>query len=54
VADAELGAAGVPVRFSVLTDPTLTPKIFSIASLISVLLARGSTSKVYLPSSIRL
>ena len=43
----------LPLRFSVLTDVTLTPKIFSTAILISVLLARGSTTKVYLPSSSR-
>ena len=43
----------LPVRFSVLTEATLTLKIFSMASLISVLFERGSTTKVYLPSSIR-
>src|SRR6478609_5747872 len=42
----------LPTRLSVLTEPTLTPKIFSIASLISDLEARGSTRNVYLPSSI--
>src|SRR5690606_36117812 len=41
----------LPLRFAVFTDETLTPKIFSTAILISVLLARGSTRKVYLPSS---
>jgi hypothetical protein len=37
----------LPVRLSVFTEATLTLKIFSMASLISVLLLRGSTSKVY-------
>src|SRR5690606_15732215 len=41
----------LPGRLSVLTAATLTPKIFSMASLISVLVARGSTRNVYLPSS---
>src|SRR5690606_20681556 len=41
----------LPGRLSVLTAATLTAKIFSMASLISVLVARGSTRNVYLPSS---
>src|SRR5450631_374570 len=43
----------LPLRLSVLTESTLTPKTLSTAILISVLLARGSTMKVYLPSSSR-
>ncbi len=41
----------LPTRLIVLTAATLTPKIFSIASLISDFEARGSTRNVYLPSS---
>ncbi len=37
----------LPCRFAVLTLATLTPKIFSIAILISVLLDSGCTRKVY-------
>src|SRR5690606_40165867 len=43
----------LPGRLIVFTALTLTPKTFSTAILISVLLARGSTRKVYLPSSRR-
>src|SRR5450756_985364 len=43
----------LPLRLRVLTESTLTPKTRSTAILISVLLARGSTTKVYLPSSSR-
>jgi hypothetical protein len=43
----------LPSRLRVFTEETETLKIFSTACLISVLLERGSTSKVYLPSSIR-
>src|SRR5665647_1877292 len=43
----------LPWRLRVLTESTLTPKTRSTAILISVLLARGSTTKVYLPSSSR-
>src|SRR3954453_16745608 len=43
----------LPARLMVLIDSTLTEKIFSTASLISALFERGSTRKVYLPSSIR-
>ena len=41
----------LPLRFMVLTESTLTPKTCSTAILISVLFERGSTMKVYLPSS---
>src|SRR5690606_28910126 len=41
----------LPGRFSVLTLITFTPKIFSTAILISVLLASGRTRNVYLWSS---
>src|SRR5690606_18323368 len=45
----------LPLRLIVFTEATLTPeKICSIAILISVLFARGSTRNVYLPSSSRL
>src|SRR5690606_25757263 len=40
-----------PGRFIVCTDSTLTSKICSTARLISVLLARGSTTNVCLPWS---
>ena len=53
LAGAERVRRVLPVRLSVFTEATLTLKIFSIASLISVLFERGSTTKVYLPSSIR-
>src|SRR5450759_2003177 len=43
----------LPWRLRLLTESTLTPKTRSTAILISVLLARGSTTKVYLPSSSR-
>src|SRR5665647_3333006 len=39
----------LPWRLRVLTESTFTPKTRSTAILISVLLARGSTMKVYLP-----
>src|SRR5699024_1740606 len=41
----------LPGRFMVCTESTLTSKICSTAILIWVLLARGSTMNVYLPSS---
>src|SRR5699024_8006936 len=44
----------LPCRFIVFTEETFTSKIFSTATLISVLFERGSTRKVYLPSSRRL
>src|SRR5699024_9498694 len=42
----------LPGRLIVFTEEPLTSKTFSTAILISVLLARPSTRKVYLPSSI--
>ena len=44
-------ACACPARLSVLTLVTLTPKTFSTAILISVLLASGRTRNVYLFSS---
>src|SRR3954452_4491319 len=43
----------LPARLMVLTEVTLTPKTFSTAILISVLLASGATRKVYLLASRR-
>src|SRR5690606_576229 len=43
----------LPLRLIVFTEATLTEKICSTAILISVLLACGSTTNVYLPSSSR-
>src|ERR1051325_7828378 len=40
------GRRDLPARLSVLTAASFTPKIFSIASLISVFDARGSTRNV--------